>query len=482
MTLLPNGVLILFSAVSLIAFLWYFIRGKEWQKLTPHEIFGSLKVFAAVLLPFACLFWAAGLPGLQVANGIVYFVGTAFFAYVLGQMNLLPWLRGLLLLAASVILTTHISSDNYQIPLLSSLAGFLVWKSAENLLEKPSSTLEDILPAFTWLAGAYWVKVSALSAHPEFDLGVLLGTLAISILLRWIQSPFMSDDKFQLKKIILSASGGLGVLIVIMKLLVVPSMAKIALLAGGGYLLAYLLNDKPEDKLNNKKDPEETPPVFRALGELILIGIAMLVATRLPFGMLGLLILGATAVVAPRRGIAQIAGLFFVCRVLLQAFIFQYNPNVTGINILHPYVTAALFAGLTLAIVASLLFRDLKHQNILISAFLLLSTVPVCLANYFLHEEPTGSFLVAILVAVLLMAVFGPVIYGSPPRGHENIIVLPALLITTGLLANEIIVMGNEATIHQKLIVIGAMGALTLALLIFKRIGCSGLCKGEASA
>ena len=64
--------------------------------------------------------------------------------------------------------------------------------------------------------------------------------------------------------------------------------------------------------------------------------------------MVGLLVLAPTTMVALRPNVAIFAGLFWTVRVLLQAFVVQYNPNVTGINLMHSYTSAALYGDLCL--------------------------------------------------------------------------------------------------------------------------------------
>ena len=90
----------------------------------------------------------------------------------------------------------------------------------------------------------------------------------------------------------------------------------------------------------------------RGIKNILLVGICTLVASRL-FGMEGLLILAAATVVAPIPGSALIAGLFWSSRALLQSYVSQFNPNVTGVNLMHNYASAALYAGFLVIILAA---------------------------------------------------------------------------------------------------------------------------------
>src|SRR6185369_9754581 len=103
----------------------------------------------------------------------------------------------------------------------------------------------------------------------------------------------------------------------------------------------------------------ETPRLVNALKQLIVIGIFTLLASRL-FGTVGVLVMAATTLVAIRGGVAQIAALFWITKTFAHAFTEQFNPNVTGINLTHPYSAAGLYAGFLIVVFASVLFRDLK--------------------------------------------------------------------------------------------------------------------------
>lgn len=465
-----NSVLTLFFASSLVVFLFRFIKDKEIERLDFKQIGGCLKVLAAVTIPFVAILLLAKVPDMQVASSWIYFFAGAAVPYILSQIGLNAWLRAILLLAIAVGGSLALPADSYAFPLIGALTGLSVWKTAENLLKKPGCELEDFIPSFLWLTGIYWIKTSSGAAHPEIQYGLLLGTLAVGILLRWVQMPLLPDDKVYLKRIVLATTGGLAVLIVINKLLLGTSIMTIASLAGAGFFLTYLFEamDKPCDR-----PADEPPSAVKALKSLIFIGIFTLLATRL-FGMEGLLVLAATTIVGSKPGTARVAAIFWGARVLLQAFVFQFNANVTGINLMHPYTSAALYAGFILVAVTSIFIRDVKDTRILTAIFLIVGSVAAPASNFFIHEEPTGALIVAASVAAVLLSVLASSLYKETIEEHSTLMLLPVQMISFAILTNELIAKGNEATVHDKLVAMAILGGIGILAAIVNHVVISG--------
>src|SRR5262249_16175784 len=154
------------------------------------------------------------------------------------------------------------------------------------------------------------------------------------------------------------------------------------------------------------------------------------------------LVLAATTVIAPTPGSALIAGLFWASRVLVQAYVLQYNPNVTGINMMHTNTTAAAYAGVLAILVLSVLIKELRDRRGLSAIFLAATCLTACGANYFLHSEPTGSLLVSIGVTAVLTALLSPALYQERGADQENLILVPALVTTLALISHELIALG----------------------------------------
>ena len=140
----------------------------------------------------------------------------------------------------------------------------------------------------------------------------------------------------------------------------------------------------------------------------------------------------------------------------------QFNPNVTGINIEHSYVNAALYAGFVAVAIMSVFIRDIKDKRLLTAVFLVMGAVLPAACNYFLHEEPTASLLSSVCTAAILMAVLGPVLYQKMVEGHENLVILPALMTGFALMTHELIAKGNASTTHEKVIALGVLAAVTI--------------------
>jgi hypothetical protein len=193
------------------------------------------------------------------------------------------------------------------------------------------------------------------------------------------------------------------------------------------------------------------------------------------FGTVGWLILGSTVLINPKANrMASVVGLFFIVRVLLQGFIYQYNPNVTGINITHPYASAALYAGevgmILLPNFLNLLFPKAEDTS---PASELLWAVPIAkgllvagLANFFLHNEATGSLLTALTIGALAISLLGNIRNMSCrffPLQY-------ALLMTVGcLLTPEFLEAGNHADKTDKLWGLGIALVISISLLLVSR-------------
>ena len=86
------------------------------------------------------------------------------------------------------------------------------------------------------------------------------------------------------------------------------------------------------------------------------------------------------------------------------------------------------------------------------------------LANYFLHEEPTGSFLIATTVAALMLAALGPTIAGATIQRQDNVLLLPVQMTTFAILGSNLITMGNETTIIDKITVLLYLAAAVMVI------------------
>jgi hypothetical protein len=458
---IPDSVLILYILSASVAFLFSFIKDGVYKQLSCKPLVGRLGLFALVFLPFLALLFLAQQYSVSAGGTIPYFAGAACLSYILSGLGLPSYLRGILLGGACVALTCLTSVDF--IALASALTGVLAVKLTENLGFGGDSSLDDILPPFFWLTSIMWI--SSLDAGKDTPLraALILAVMSVSMLMRLLQRPFLaagnpSDDRFFVKRLLLSATAGLAVLCVIVKLLNLMHFQCLALICAAGYLVTYLYKDLAgEERYSLAGVP--------ALRMLVLVGVLTLVASRF-YGSFGLLALAPCALVAPLSSAALFPGIFFGSRVLLQVYLQHFNMNVTGINLTHAYAGAAQYGGFLLAIAVLLLLKEKMERRLLLSLTLGVCIITPVLSNFLLHSEPTCSLFASAIAGSFILSVIGPCLAGKLSDGAENLALLPALMISSGILSSGLLEMGNEATRVVKGTVLG-WGIAFLICLVF---------------
>jgi hypothetical protein len=236
-------------------------------------------------------------------------------------------------------------------------------------------------------------------------------------------------------------------------------MQSLALLCGAGYFITYLYKDLDGEA-------RYTLQTQQALRMLIFIGFLTLVAMRL-YGSFGLLAIAPCAMVAPVSSAALFPGIYCASRVLLQVYLQHFNLNVTGINLTHAYAGAAEYAGFLAGIALLALMKEQIDRRVLLAFTLAASVVTPVLSNFILHSEPTCSLFVSVIVSSFLLAVVGPSLQNAyASRGVENIALVPALMISSGILTSGLLSIGNEATIAVKSSVLSC-GVVFVILLSF---------------
>ncbi len=457
-----DSILILFIVSSVLGFFLRFIKDGVWKQFTFKPVLQRLPLFGLILLPFIGLFLIGNQFGIAAAAGLPFFGGGVALSYLLSAVNLPSYLRGILLLGATVALTIYGPADGYLVSLGSALVGLFAHKLTENLSYCEQSSFDDILPPFIWLTGVMWINSVQSGANITTQASALLGIMSVSLLLRFVQGALVGanrqDDKVYLKRLMLSTTGGLAVLIVVVKFLAAMNMQDLALICGGGYFLTYLF-----------KDGEDVDPYamssHRAVKLLILVGILTVLATRW-HGTFGMLALAPVAMVAPISSAALLPGLFWASRALLQVFLQNYNNNVTGINLNHQYAGAAMYAGFLLAVVLAGFFREFKDRRVLLTILTGAGVVVPVMANFVLHAEPTCSLLVSTTVASILLAVMAPSLLKDGIKGVENLMLVPGLMIGSGLISGGLLQAGIESTVEIKTTVLSYGIMFVLALTI----------------
>lgn len=456
----PNSsILILYGICAVVAFVFLFVRDKVHAQLSIKPLASSIVPLLAVLVPFAALFGFAGFLGATISMTLPAFAVAAVLFFVLARVGLPTILRGIILVSAVVPFMMNVPEESAALAFSAAILGLLAAKVVDTFLLSGDRGLDDVIPPLSLLTGCLWLTTYEDQTQAPLLKGALLGIIAICFVLRVMQRPFMKDDRWLLKRLILSTSGGLGVLIVFTKLLVAPQLATLAALVGAGMFAAYLF------KNTDFTCSEERSCGASGVKLLIMIGMLTMVATRF-FGMFGLVALAPLGMLAPQFSMGQLPSLFFAVRVMLQAFIALYNSNVTGINITHAYTGAAQYAGFIAVAVLAILMHELKDKRAGLALFLSAAAVLPLASNYYLHAEPTSSFLVAAGVAGVIFGVLTPAFAPADKDiPYENLLIMPGIMAAVGTTYSALLEAGGNATIEYRAQVLA--GLLGVAVVLF---------------
>jgi hypothetical protein len=469
---ISHSILWLFAISTLIFIIGEGIARQVWKTakftLPVREVL-QFSVLVAIV--------AAALIGLSVfqhfdLKGVIFFVGAAFLPFLLTRALMPASINGLIVLAA-VIAVKAFGGDSLLLGNeLYMLLGLLVFKTFENIFVSQKLRFDDIAAPVVWLAESLWYassnfdpQIAAQVERVNYERNVLLVGISIAYLVKLIKQFAGPKDKFFLKSLALSGAAGLALYLVLEKILVTVNPAHLALFYAAGTFAAGLLN-APRD------EGEEASKLDYSVQFLVLIGILTLVATRL-FGNFGLLLVASSCLSAYFAGSALIASLFFAARALFQVFEVNYNPNVTGINLMHSYVGASQYAGILLTLLTALvLFRQqaVWCRGLM---FLALSLLVGPLSNYFLHEEPTGGFLLSILSSAIIIAGLSPAIFrGASTKSLDTLLLLPLFTIASALVSAPLIAMGQDSSLHDRTLAAAwVAGAIALLALFAQIIG-----------
>lgn len=449
-------VLWFFGITCLAAFFFPFFKQGIYKQIGFNVTGRSAAFVAAIAACYCALFlvgekWGLGLmpvlPGFLVAMAV---------PWLLSVIKLPAHLRGLAMLGAAVSYSLYAPADTSRDTLVAAGLGLVTWKISEMVYVPDEPDFQDILPPLIWLAGLFWILTGLPSSNASTFEGVLIAALSSVILLRLFQNPFMFDDNWYLKRIIMSATGGLIMLIACTKLLLLTNAGNYAWLVGGSLFVSHMFRDFEERAKDKINDPTV---VLQFLSMAVLIAGVTVVASRL-FGTLGFVIAATTTLVTRPGGVALCAGLFFVVRALLQGYVVDYVSNVTGVNILHPYVGAVIYAGFAISLVLAISLRDVTDRWFKLTLFLMAGTFAPLAANFFLHAEPAAGLFDATMVGSILLAIFGPVLFKTMSGSTGYLLLVPAQMISIATLTGELVNKGNEAVASTKVQVLIAAGII----------------------
>lgn len=444
----------------------------------------SLKILAFDFAELKRSFAKAALPALvPVVFGIVlqYYGGFSNAAFLLAGF-LLPWLlscfislpaaNGLLLLGLAWLLPTAASAQPENLPgvNVAVVGGMLLFQLLQSLTlqanDQKTVDARVVLPAAIWLVGVSWIQTAI---PDDANMKVLQATTALFLvggavfrLLPMSRNAVL--ERFG-KPLALAAAAAGGMCVLADVAFHQSALTRWAMVILGGVLAGGYFASRSEEPDNGALLPN--------LLNLAVLGIVMLAASRL-FGTLGWIVAAAGIALThidrlkTPNSVWQAAALFLLGRGLLQVFIYDANPNVTGINITHPYAGAALFAGVALILRA----RDI-HRSLSVAAGVTLWAVVGLGACYYLHAEATGSLLVSCLFAAgavtfVPSSLFGQVGFQGGviiQQSKTTLVLLACWLAAYCALAAPSIALGNEATKITKLLVLLIPFALGLFIL-----------------
>ncbi len=445
----------LLLGLTIFVFLFDLVRNRTWASLEPAKVAGSVKallVTAAAGTAGLALVSAAGQPFADIAY---FFVGLAV-TYVFATLSLKPAMRTMLHLACAVALNMFVPADKLTLAACSYLMGAVAIRLVLNMLKPKESRLDDVAPPFVYLSAMLFASCGAAGGgNAEKYSGMINSAFIVSTLMTLMQRPFMRDDKILVKRLVLTLSGGLAYLVMVTKAVNAPEYVRLAALVGAGYGMAYAL-----DAIAIKKDCATS-----AIKQILIIGIFTLLATRL-FGNLGMAALGAGCMVGNFSQIPACAAIFFGARILEQVFAYLNVSNVTGINLNHPYVSAALYLGLFSALGLMALLKDVSDRRIAAAAFALLTALGTGAVSYFLHSEAAGGYLISLIVSAVLVAIVGQAFFPEEEEKVVNVALVPALATSSAMVSAGLLQFGLSATMEDRMTVIGVMGAVTFAALL----------------
>jgi hypothetical protein len=445
---LSTGTLLFFGVAMVLALLLPFLRGEIKPSVSLALKREDWKPFGLFLAPFALLYGIALLFHWEIANSFLYFFLGFTLTWLITRLALPAEIQGNLLLVTTLLLTLTLKDANYLgLSLVSYLAGLTTWAVKEIFIpqqERPS--WQPVIPSLCWLSALYWIQLTMVETQQPAYQNLIIGALGLAAVLGSLEkTPLPLGEKFCLKPLVLALTGGLGMWLLINNILVSPNLLPWAGLFAGGIILAKMLKDQSESSLS-------LPHLFIAL---ILMGIGTLFASRI-FGALGWVMLAVSMLVFLKPRFVMYAGLFWLIRLMLQGFIYAYNPNVTGINVTHPYASAALYGGLALGLTLPILLGNLASARNQLAGFLGGAILLPLTANYFFQSETIASLLLAVTIAGAIGVFLAGTLY-SKTEDHpqpETMLFFPLIMTLTAILSNPLIDIGTQTTRSQKLTVL----------------------------
>ncbi|MBY0405876.1 MAG: hypothetical protein K2X66_18380 [Cyanobacteria bacterium] len=479
----PVSILIIFALCCFLAVLLPWLKQKDTLQMSwapPVSLFKSFLVgMIPLVLVLIVMSWIA--PPVDST-----WIGSLFLGYGIiagtAQFKISESLKTVLFTLLMVISTVWLQLSSLYL-FLGTLSGLLVY-GVLNALAAPGNSEASVdynsnddwtvgLPGLVWLVGFYYFqpRQSASPIPAEAELGFLLGLIGLSLLYRGVKGlnlPIVQNP--WLWAVFVTLVGGVSGEIFIYQCLQNPEKLKYwPCISGGGALFAVALSSfmgaiQPHSETRTHvKSQDNSDPSHTVLTKNILwlmgVGLATLVATRI-YGTYGLLFLCATGLLCTEKcNVMNLAIFFWLSRVLLQNYNDLFDMNVSGVNLLHQYVSASVFAGVALPLVLSEFLKssDLKIMKVIWILLGLCLFVPLA-TSYFLHIEAQSSFLISFVIASLVISVFQQ---NNPWGGiSQHLPVLSCIMCGVSFLGSGLIEMGDLANREEQ-------GMALLVTLVF---------------
>ncbi|MBU6452686.1 MAG: hypothetical protein KGS72_12950 [Cyanobacteria bacterium REEB67] len=460
---LGNNLTTWLAATALFVWAFDFVRARGHLALKASDLTGQKFSLLGLIAGAAILFGVSAMLGLGLlASAWPFFLGVVL-SFLVSTLKFENKSRSLLLLSLTVFFDIYARTTGDAAAALESslIIGLLSWKIIANFLNGEKAVLADVAPSALYIAGQIFVHAAYSGAGAVQARDVVNSAFISSTLVNWFQRPFRSDDAFLLKRFMLSATGGLIFLILVTKVILAPQYAPMAMLIGAGFAFSFVL-----DGQGFKPGTSTRLGALDLIRNLLVIGCITLLATRL-YGNLGLTVVAATASISFFSQAPAIAALYVAARLLEQAFCVEHVANVTGINLLHPYVSAAQYFGFFTAGALLLLLKEGRLRFFDTMAVSVVGVVAPALVNYFLHAEASGSYLIALTVSSLLLAILGQRFFEENEANLCGSLMLVATQASAiGLFTAELLDLGNAASNPERLKVIYVLAAIVAVVMV----------------
>jgi hypothetical protein len=284
-----------------------------WEECV-HNVNPASYVVAGLVLVSGILFL---LRFPLVSEGTVVFclsLGFGIFGHGLARaLNISSLGRSCAMFALVMMAAPLCPPDCVDLFALGSMFGLCWGKLIELRLTVLPNPVQEIAPACLWLAGTLTTmsKSGGVDTHQSELLGV---SICVAFLIRLFQPPFLTVDHLFVKRIALAATGGMIVLVTMVKYFRLD-MTSIAWLFGFGLLLAYVAE---EIDAVTPKDNER----IRALWRTLLIAWASLIAVifqtiSIKSGLSVPLFLAAAMLIAETAQTAYVLGFYWIAITML---------------------------------------------------------------------------------------------------------------------------------------------------------------------